>query len=498
MVVMDGQAKRDMIMKLTPGQEAMLPQFRSEWFRVGTCTDRADRAKAEAAILAMRAEIGVATKPIFVWCESPATSLLALHVLKSEQWKAFAREFSRKLPQGLRASLWDSLWDSLRDSLGDSLRDSLRASLWASLRDSLGASLRDSLGASLRDSLRASLWASLRDSLGDSLRDSLRASLWASLRDSLGASLRDSLGASLRDSLGASLRDSIWASLRDSLWASLRDSLWASLRDSLGASLRDSLGASLRDSIWASLRDSLGASLRDSLGDSLGDSLRASLRDSLWASLGEEWWGQHEAYWIAFYLFCRDIVGIKYGDDRSRQLDMWRDIAQSCCWWWCHENYVVISERPTACRITEAEGRLHCEGGPALAFADGYALWRWHGVTVPEDVIAHPEQLTIARIDAENNAEVRRVMLERYGEARYLEDSGAKPIHSDKFGVLFRKEISVDEPLVMVRVVNSTAEPDGHFKVYWLRVPPTIETAQEAVAWSFGVEPKDYKPAIET
>jgi hypothetical protein len=347
---------------LTSDQKALLPSFRSEWFRWGTCTMRADRQKAEDAILAMRSEIGVVTKPIFIWCESPATSLLALHVLKSKP----------------------------RVSLGDSLRDSLE----------------------------------------------------------------------------------------DSLWAPLEDSLW------------DSLGVSLRDSLRVSLRDSLRDSLRVSLRASLGDSLRASLEDS--------WWGQHEAYWVAFYLFCRDIVGVKFDEKRSHQLDMWRNIAQSCGWWWCFENYVIISERPTVCKMTEQEGRLHCEDGPALAFADGFALYRWHGVTIPDDVVLHPEELTVARIDAENNAEVKRVMLERYGEARYLQDSGAKQIHQDCWGALYYKKIPGDEPLVMVRVLNSTPEPDGHAKVYWLRVPPTIKTARSAVSWTFGIEAKNYKPQVES
>ena len=39
----------------------------------------------------------------------------------------------------------------------------------------------------------------------------------------------------------------------------------------------------------------------------------------------------------------------------------------------------------------------------------------------------------------------------------------------------------------MVEVVNSTPEPDGSRKTYFLRVPPTIGTAREAVAWTFGL-----------
>jgi hypothetical protein len=51
---------------------------------------------------------------------------------------------------------------------------------------------------------------------------------------------------------------------------------------------------------------------------------------------------------------------------------------------------------------------------------------------------------------------------------------------------------------VMIEMVNSTPEPDGRRKRYWLRVPPNMTTAHEAVAWSFNVPAKDYAPKVET
>jgi hypothetical protein len=63
---------------------------------------------------------------------------------------------------------------------------------------------------------------------------------------------------------------------------------------------------------------------------------------------------------------------------------------------------------------------------------------------------------------------------------------------------LFRKELAGDEPLVMVKVVNATPEADGSFKDYFLRVPPTVQTAREAVAWTFGKAADDYGPVKES
>lgn len=69
---------------------------------------------------------------------------------------------------------------------------------------------------------------------------------------------------------------------------------------------------------------------------------------------------------------------------------------------------------------------------------------------------------------------------------------------TDEYGSLYRKELRHDEPLLIVRVTNATPEADGTFKDYFLRVPPHIETAKEAVAWTFGLTEREYAPEQES
>lgn len=121
-------ARHQLIEHLTPEQAARLPLFRREWFEVGTSTARADRAKAEAAILAMRAEIGAKVpRPTFIWCDSPATALMAIHVIKSSQWEGFVKGVLKKLRRTIRnfAKKHQIHGKSLRTSLETSLRTSL-------------------------------------------------------------------------------------------------------------------------------------------------------------------------------------------------------------------------------------------------------------------------------------------------------------------------------------------------------------------------------------
>ena len=162
-----------------------------------------------------------------------------------------------------------------------------------------------------------------------------------------------------------------------------------------------------------------------------------------------------------------------------------------------HAQFCIISDRPIRL-LVDAEHRPHCDDGPFCAWADGTALWAWHGTRVPAWIIAHPERLTPRRILDEPNAEIRRVMFAQYGEERFIRDLGALPMHSDAYGDLYRVDVPGDEPLVMVRVVNSTPEADGSAKGYWLRVDPSLTEARAAVAWTFGLKAHEYAPSVET
>jgi hypothetical protein len=160
-------------------------------------------------------------------------------------------------------------------------------------------------------------------------------------------------------------------------------------------------------------------------------------------------------------------------------------------------DFVVICDRPEAI-LRDENNRLHSVTCAAVRFSDGFSVHAVHGVRVPAHVIDSPEKITVSEIENEQNAEVLRVMIDRYGLGRYLKDSGSTEIHTDKFGTLYRKAISNDEPIVTVKVRNSTPETDGTAKDYFLRVPPNITTAREAVAWGFGKTSTEYAPVIET
>ncbi|MFJ3922053.1 DUF6745 domain-containing protein [Streptomyces sp. NPDC090022] len=253
--------------------------------------------------------------------------------------------------------------------------------------------------------------------------------------------------------------------------------------DLLGPQGYGALWASTGAPLWegtAALADRIRSGVAEALADGAAEREREVRLLLLDAVLG-----QHDAPWLAAFA------------DGAAELAPLADVARHAGWWWPYEQLVVVCERPAELHRDEA-GRLDRGDGPALVFPDGFALYAWRGMPVPAAFLARLGDLTPQDIRTEENAELRRVMLEHYGYERYLAESGAKPVHRDATGVLWRIELERDEPVVMVEVVNSTAEPDGSFRTYWLRVPPTTLTAREGVAWTFGLSAEAYDPVRQT
>ncbi|MGC0418642.1 DUF6745 domain-containing protein [Embleya sp. AB8] len=268
----------------------------------------------------------------------------------------------------------------------------------------------------------------------------------------------------------------------DLAWAEGAARLWEPTRE-LTERIREAVHAGV--GAWdPSVRTPAAQGRRDT-----ADKVRATTHSALG--------GQHDAAWLAVFAGLRE----RFPEFEFPMLAELGEVARHIGWWWPYERVALVSERPTTMHRDD-HSRLHNGDGPALTWADGFALHAWRGMPVPADFVGGlgpgGSRLTVRAIHNEDNAELRRVMLEIYGYDRYLRDVGAQPVDRDETGVLWEIELDDDEPIMMVEVLNSTPEPDGSTRTYWLRVPPDTETAREGVAWTFGLSPDDYRPLRET
>lgn len=123
---------------------------------------------------------------------------------------------------------------------------------------------------------------------------------------------------------------------------------------------------------------------------------------------------------------------------------------------------------------------------------------RWRSVPVDHRIAFDPDSITVEEVLVEQNAERRRVMIERMGYLRFSESADAKLLDQDTDPggqrQLLKIDINDDEPLVgLACFCPSTG------RQYFLRVPPHMMSCHQAAAWIAGFdEPSLYHPSIET
>lgn len=205
-------------------------------------------------------------------------------------------------------------------------------------------------------------------------------------------------------------------------------------------------------------------------------------------------YGNQDAPWLGFYSFFQNEMDVP----KNELLEAYISISEKIGWFYPTEDFFIATKKPCVIHVND-EGDLHCSDNYAVEYEDGTCSYCvMNGVFVPDYLVFNPELITVSDIESESNIELRRIKIDLYGDERYLIDSNAVLIHEDDWGKLYKKDLQNDEPLVMVKVVNSTPEPDGTFKDYFIRVRPDVKTAKEAVASSFRMSADEYNPIIET
>jgi len=199
------------------------------------------------------------------------------------------------------------------------------------------------------------------------------------------------------------------------------------------------------------------------------------------------------APWLGALEYLHDVCGLQR---HTRALAGLWHIARNASWMLPHEHVCWLMERPRLIRH-DANGRLHAADGAALRFGSECNVYAWKGILVPPGLIEHPERIDVRTIEAAHDPQIRRCMIEIMTPQRFIEKGGAYRVAADDTGVLWRQRWRW-EAWAAVEVINGTPEPDGGYKRYFLQVPATVRTPREAVAWTYGLAERHYRPVVRT
>lgn len=112
----------------------------------------------------------------------------------------------------------------------------------------------------------------------------------------------------------------------------------------------------------------------------------------------------------AFYAACRDVLKLKLPCFETYK--PWEACAQLGGYRWISETFCLVCDYPDLLKVDE-QFRPHNTEGPSHAWSDGWKLWHIDGIAVTEQIVMAPETITAEQIAAEQNEDIKAIMIAR-------------------------------------------------------------------------------------
>lgn len=346
-------------------KDVSFESVRQEWKNIGFSTQPANRKEAQAALRKVYAAAGLELPSKIVWCGSPfSQGLVRSIILDTEFLNCFIKQFWKN---ALNPSETE-----FKSNVAECFRSSMRLFDTASVKQQLFDAVKADVRSIMQKRVSAGMSEKVRASATDAVWDSVWKSVWESTDEAMGRAIDQGMQKTLEAKSKAPLDLGIKASLKDCVGECVKNRVWENSMDLAWGNIRNSIGSQIRVRAWEELWKSLQATVWENVAVPIGEYVKGCGKDNAQAS----GYGQHDAYWLSFYAYFREVEGLLLETETVSGL---LDLAKSAGWFSPYSKICWISERPTELRLDKKE-RLHAADGPALIYPDGWSLDAVEGI----------------------------------------------------------------------------------------------------------------------
>jgi hypothetical protein len=204
----------------------------------------------------------------------------------------------------------------------------------------------------------------------------------------------------------------------------LVNSLFTQLLDiQLDSQLHNELNSQLCSQLDSQLHNELNSQLCYELGRQMWLSSLGRIRIDQMTFIAPEVWACNIC-WVDFYI---SVLNFTHAHSKWSVI---QSLVKNCGWIYPYEKIAIVCDRPCILCFDNQQ-RLHAEGKPAIQFADGYSIYAYHGVTLPEKYgTLHPNQWQAKWFLEEDNIELRQVLIQGIGYEQITQELGATDLDS--------------------------------------------------------------------
>ncbi|MDF5711887.1 MAG: hypothetical protein PUP90_30480 [Nostoc sp. S4] len=156
--------------------------------------------------------------------------------------------------------------------------------------------------------------------------------------------------------------------------------------------------------------------------------------------------------WTASFDFGFSVLGLT---DFKEDWKIFQSLVQECGWIIEDSEFCIICDRPTKL-LLDNQQRLHAEAEPAIEYADGFSVYAYHGVRLPEKYSKLPPTEWQAKwLLEEDDLELRQLLIEIIGYKGIKKKLQAAELDSSRGYTLLALALKSDvEPIYLLKMTD--------------------------------------------
>jgi len=214
-------------------------------------------------------------------------------------------------------------------------------------------------------------------------------------------------------------------------------------------------------------------------------------------------YGQHDISWLIYYQFYRAELNVT-GLDKIKYL---LELAKHVGWMWMSSDTTIVTRRPKELNMIpkpvgdETIKVLHNYNGPAVLYADGWAVYAMNGTRIPKEyhhlVDKKASEIDVKEVMAIKNTEIRTEFLKKIGIEKAFESLQKTKLDAQTFETggtyeLFQVVFGDRQRIYLRGECPSNSEP------FFEAVHPDCRTVAEGLHFrNFGTVSKKFQAPLE-
>lgn len=506
-----------MLEYLTQEQEDMIPVYRDNWLKIGLATGPCDFDKAKAAAIRCYELAGLEPPKYFFRFESPISAAIGAsmieklfkYISKENVWDKVMPQVFGQVSELVLEQVGDKSWKRVGprvsihvwDKIFNQAREQLRDQVYNPVVDQVLDQIDDQVNSQVKYQVYKQVADQAFDQVDKQVADQVCHQVWEQISNQAFDQVRYCVDDQLMNQVRNQLMDQVWYQVRDQIrnkvWDQVSEQVWDKVWDQVGQQLSSHVDKQVADQVFHQVDEHVADQVCHQVDDEVWRQVYIQVHNNVYYKIfaelknnkdykkyfNDQIYGNHEAGWLGYVSYFKEVCGIK----SLGKIEGLVEIAKNCGWWAPYKDVVIFQDRPEYIKFDE-DKRLHCADGPAIRYTDGFSVYAFNGVRVPESWIKKTAPLE--EIFDEENSDKRAVGIEIYGWDKFIDMLKLGLIDKDEDPLIGNLYESSHEDFKGDKFLYAKC---GTGRMALVPVDPKYKTARQANAGSYGLAPSIFE-----